>query len=89
MIAVGDSKFLFNLPGSVVINIGVLNANHASSCKIDVSGAVVLELGPLLYNEFPFGIYHENRCASMPEVLLSLETSLILNKLPSQVSRQL
>lgn len=76
MIGVGDSKFLFNLPGSIVIDIGILNADHASRCQIDVAGAVILVLGPLLYNEFSLRVYHENRGASMPQVLLSLQPSL-------------
>ena len=72
MISVRDSKFLFDLPRSIVIDIGVLNADHASSCQINEAGAVILELGPLLYNEFPLRVYHKNRCASMPQVLLPL-----------------
>ena len=75
MIGVGDSKFLFDLPGSIVIDICILNADHSSRCQIDVAGAVILVLGPLLYNEFPLRVYDENRGASMPQVLLSLWTS--------------
>lgn len=44
MVGEGDSKFLFDLPSSIVVDIGVLNTYHASRCQIDVAGAVILEL---------------------------------------------